>query len=46
MSYKDFNISAHFKNNYSVYFDSLLTEIPSQTIDETHMGDLARALFY
>jgi len=46
MRYKDFNISKHFEDNYGTYFNSLESTFPTIVEDETHMGDLARTLFY
>lgn len=41
-----FNITQHFLDNYDWYFDDLLTAFPDEIIDETHMGDLTRNIFY
>jgi len=41
MKYKDFDITKHFKDHYSGYFDDLEEVFPTIIEDETHMGDLA-----
>ena len=47
LKYGDFDISEHFIQNYPDYMDYLLQDwVPDEILDETHMGDLARSIFY